>query len=234
MHTPPVKNWELYKMSKIYISPSILSADFANLERDIKLVENNGADWIHVDVMDGHFVPNITIGIPVVKSIRKVTNLPLDVHLMIENPEKYIEDFANAGADIITFHYEAIAKSHSELDSASIRNIIKQIKSFRVKAGLSIKPKTSPDVIIPYLKDLDLALVMTVEPGFGGQKFMEDCADKIVQIKSNAPQDLIIQVDGGINDVTGKLCTQKGATSLVAGNYIYKSDNIKNAIDSLR
>ena len=221
-------------MSKIYISPSILSADFANLERDIKLVENNGADWIHIDVMDGHFVPNITIGIPVVKSIKQVTNLPLDVHLMIENPEKYIEDFANAGADIITFHYEAVAQSHSELDSESIKNIIKQIKSFGVKAGLSIKPKTSPEVLYPYLKDLDLVLVMTVEPGFGGQKFMEDCAEKIPQIKSHAPENLIIQVDGGINDVTGKICTLNGANSLVAGNYIYKSDDIKKAIDSLR
>ncbi len=214
-------------MSEIYISPSILSADFANLERDIKLVENNGADWIHVDVMDGHFVPNITIGIPVVKSLKQVTNLPLDVHLMIENPEKYIQDFANAGADIITFHYEAV-------EPEKIESVIKMIKTTGKKAGLSIKPKTSPKVIYPYLKDLDLVLVMTVEPGFGGQKFMEDCADKILKIKSNAPQDLIIQVDGGINDITGKICTQKGATSLVAGNYIYKSDDIKKAIDSLR
>lgn len=214
-------------MSKIYISPSILSADFANLERDIKLVENNGADWIHVDVMDGHFVPNITIGIPVVKSLRKVTNLPLDVHLMIENPEKYIEDFAKSGADIITFHYEAVKPEN-------IQNTIQQIKSLGVKAGLSIKPKTSPKEILPYLKDLDLLLVMTVEPGFGGQKFMPDCADKIPMIKANAPENLTIQVDGGINDVTGKICTQKGATSLVAGNYIYKSDDIKKAIENLR
>ncbi len=214
-------------MTKIYISPSILSADFANLERDIKLVESNDADWIHVDVMDGHFVSNITIGIPVVKSLRKVTNLPLDVHLMIENPEKYINDFANAGADIITFHYEAVEKD-------KIESVIQMIKSAGKKAGLSIKPKTEPSVICPYLKDLDLVLVMTVEPGFGGQKFMEDCADKIPLIKSNAPQGLIIQVDGGINKVTGKICRNKGANSLVAGNYIYKSDDIKKAIESLR
>ncbi|MCM1338524.1 MAG: ribulose-phosphate 3-epimerase [Muribaculaceae bacterium] len=215
-------------MTKTYISPSILSADFANLERDIKLVETNGADWIHVDVMDGHFVPNITIGIPVVKSLRKVTDLPLDVHLMIENPEKYIEDFAKAGADIITFHYEAA------VEQDKIKTIINLIKSFGVKAGLSIKPKTSPNEILPYLKDLDLLLVMTVEPGFGGQKFIQDCADKISTIKTNAPENLIIQVDGGINDITGKICTQKGATSLVAGNYIYKSENIEKAISSLR
>jgi ribulose-phosphate 3-epimerase len=214
-------------MSKIFVSPSILSADFANLERDIKLVEKAGADWIHVDVMDGHFVPNITIGVPVVKSLRKATDLPLDVHLMIENPQKYIEGFASAGADIITFHYEAVPK-------AQINDVINMIKSFGVKAGMSIKPKTSPEEILEYLHNLDLLLVMTVEPGFGGQKFMEDCAEKIPTIKSHAPKNLIIQVDGGINDLTGKICTNLGATSLVAGNYIYKSQDIKSAISSLR
>lgn len=214
-------------MSKIIISPSILSADFANLERYIKLVENNGADWIHVDVMDGHFVPNITIGVPVVKSIRAITNLPLDVHLMIENPEKYIEPFAKAGADILTFHYEAVQKN-------DIIKVINLIKSFGVKAGLSIKPKTSPDEVLEYLPELDLLLVMTVEPGFGGQKFMDDCAEKIKVIKQYAPENLIIQVDGGINNETGKICTEYGANSLVAGNYIYKSENIKQAINSLK
>ncbi len=214
-------------MSKIIVSPSILSADFANLERDIKVVENNGADWIHVDVMDGHFVPNITIGVPVVKSLKAITNLPLDVHLMIENPEKYIEPFANAGANILTFHYEAVPKN-------DVIKIINFIKSFGIKAGLSIKPKTSPDEILEFLPELDLLLVMTVEPGFGGQKFMPDCAEKIKVIKQNSPTTLIIQVDGGINDKTGKICTQYGATSLVAGNYIYKSDNIKQAINSLK
>lgn len=214
-------------MSKIIVSPSILSADFANLERYIKLVENNGADWIHVDVMDGHFVPNITIGVPVVKSIRAITNLPLDVHLMIENPEKYIEPFAKAGADILTFHYEAVQKN-------DIIKVINFIKSFGVKAGLSIKPKTSPDEVLEYLPELDLLLVMTVEPGFGGQKFMDDCAEKIKVIKQYAPENLIIQVDGGINNKTGKICTEYGANSLVAGNYIYKSENIKQAINSLK
>lgn len=214
-------------MSKIIVSPSILSADFANLERDIKLVEENGADWIHVDVMDGHFVPNITIGVPVVKSLRAITNLPLDVHLMIENPEKYIEPFAKAGADILTFHYEAVKKEE-------INNVIKLIKSFGVKVGLSIKPKTSTEEVVEFLSELDLLLVMTVEPGFGGQKFMEDCADKIKIIKHHAPESLIIQVDGGINNITGKICTDLGATSLVAGNYIYKSDNVRLAIDSLK
>ena len=214
-------------MSKIIISPSILSADFANLERDIKAVEKGGADWLHIDVMDGHFVPNITIGVPVVNSIKKITNLPLDVHLMIENPEKYIEPFVNAGADIITFHYEAVKPEN-------IIEITKKIKSFGIKAGMSIKPKTSANEIIPYLKDLDMLLVMTVEPGFGGQKFMQDCAEKIPTIKANAHENLIIQVDGGINAQTAKICTKLGATSLVAGNYIYKADNIEQAIHSLR
>ena len=214
-------------MAKIIVSPSILSADFANLERDIKLVERNGADWIHVDVMDGHFVPNITIGIPVVKSIKKVTTLPLDVHLMIENPEKYIEDFANAGADVLTFHYEAVKKEN-------IKPLITNIKNLGVKAGLSIKPKTQPEEIIEFLPDLDLVLVMTVEPGFGGQKFMADCAEKIKVIKQHATQNLFIQVDGGINAETGEICTKYGANSLVAGSYIYKAENIKEAISSLK
>ena len=213
-------------MSGIIVSPSILSADFANIERDIKAVENAGADWIHVDVMDGHFVPNITIGVPVVKSIRKVTKLPLDVHLMIENPEKYVEPFVKAGADIITFHYEAAGEKS--------REILKMIKSFGVKAGISIKPKTSPDKIFNLLTTADMVLVMTVEPGFGGQSFMPDCAEKIPYIKKNSPQNMIIQVDGGINAETAKVCTRLGANSLVAGSYVYKSDDIKTAIDSLR
>ncbi len=234
---------------KIFISPSILSADFANLERDIKKVEDCGADWVHVDVMDGHFVPNITIGVPVVKSLKKITNLPLDVHLMIENPDKYVEPFAKSGADIVTFHYEAVIKkplpsgegsfvcestSITNAGEGLIYNIIKHIKSFGIKAGISIKPKTRPDVLLPYLDIVDMVLVMTVEPGFGGQSFMSDCAEKIKFIRQNAPEDLIIQVDGGINAQTGKICKDFGANSLVAGSYIYGASDIKQAIDSLR
>ena len=212
---------------EIIVSPSILSADFANLERDIKLVEDNGADWIHVDVMDGHFVPNITIGIPVVKSLKRFAKKPLDVHLMIDNPEKYIEDFAKAGADIITFHYEAVKPEN-------IEEICKKIKSLGCKAGISIKPKTNQNDIMPYLQFVDMVLVMTVEPGFGGQEFMHFCAQKIPQIRENGKEDLIIQVDGGINDVTSKVCVSLGANSLVAGSYIYKSKDVKKAIESLR
>ncbi len=212
-------------MSKIIVSPSILSADFANLERDIKRVESAGADWLHVDVMDGHFVPNITIGVPVVKSIKKVSNIPLDVHLMIENPEKYIEPFAKAGADILTFHFEAVK---------DVKGIIKLIKSFGVKAGMSIKPKTKPEDVLEFLPELDLLLVMTVEPGFGGQSFMHDCAEKLPIIREYASENMVIQVDGGINAETAKICTIKGANSLVAGNYVYNSDDIQKAISSLR
>lgn len=222
----------------VIISPSILSADFANLERDINLVEQAGADWLHIDVMDGHFVPNITIGVPVVAAIRKVTNLPLDVHLMIENPQKYIDPFAKVGADILTFHYEAVAHNCDEAIPL-IFDLINQIKSYGLRAGMSIKPKTPADVVFPYLKDLDMVLIMTVEPGFGGQKFMKDCAEKIKTIRSYCDYELVsdslvIQVDGGINAETARICTSYGANSLVAGNYIYKSADVKTAIKSLR
>jgi ribulose-phosphate 3-epimerase len=210
----------------IIVSPSILSADFVNLERDIRLVQDAGADWLHIDVMDGHFVPNITIGVPVVKAIKKIASIPLDVHLMIENPQKYVEAFKDAGADIITFHYEA--------GPDKVLETINLIKSFGLKAGLSIKPKTAAAEIFEFLPYLDLVLVMTVEPGFGGQEFMHDCAKKIPAIKQKAPAGLVIQVDGGINNVTGKICATMGANSLVAGNYIYGSKDIKQAIKSLK
>ncbi len=210
---------------KTIISPSILSADFANLEKEIKKIEPY-VSWLHIDVMDGHFVPNISIGVPVVKSIRKITNLFLDTHLMIENPIKYIDAFSLAGADLVTFHYEAAKDKTIET--------IKKIKENNKKVGLSIKPKTKVEEIKDYINLVDLILIMTVEPGFGGQKFMDECAKKITEIKNYSKNDnLIIQVDGGINDKTARICTNLGANCLVAGNYIYNSDNIEEAIKSL-
>lgn len=213
-------------MSNIIVSPSILSADFAYLQRDIERVEKAGANWLHIDVMDGHFVPNISIGIPVVKSVKRVTKIPLDVHLMIENPIDYIPKFIDAGADIVTVHQEAC--------SDMLEVVLEYIKARGVKSGVAIKPNTPANVLNDYLDKMDMALVMTVEPGFSGQKFIEEAAYKVEYIKNRVSDEFIIQVDGGINDKTANVCKYLGANSLVAGDYIYKSVDIQAAIDSLR
>jgi len=209
--------------TKTIIAPSILAADFSRLAEEIKAVEAAGADWIHVDVMDGNFVPNITIGPLVVRDIRKVTRLPLDVHLMIREPEKHIDEFAKAGSDIITFHIEACKDA---------QGIISKIKSNGKKAGVSIKPGTGLDTIKGILDNLDLVLVMTVEPGFGGQEFMRDTLSKIKELRGLYKKD--IEVDGGINARTSRLVLEAGANALVAGTAIFAKGDYKKAITQLR
>ena len=210
-------------MNKIRVAPSILSADFSVLGREIKDVEKAGADWIHVDVMDGHFVPNITIGPLVVSSIRPVTRLTLDVHLMIREPGRYIESFAKAGSDIITFHSE-VKEDHREL--------VKLIKYYKKKAGISIKPGTEIKSIDKILPMVDMVLVMTVEPGFGGQDFIFDCLPKIEELRRVFKKD--IEVDGGINEMTAAEAVKSGANVLVAGSAIFKSKDYAQAIKNIR
>jgi ribulose-phosphate 3-epimerase len=214
--------------NKIKISPSILSADFANLEKEIKSITKAGADYIHIDVMDGNFVPVITIGSDVVKALRPHSSLPFDVHLMVDNPDNHIENFAKAGADIITIHAEA---------TTHLDRTINNIKSFGKKAGVSIVPSTNEDVLDYVMNDLDLILVMSVNPGFGGQKFISSQLKKITNIrqKINASKRKIdLEVDGGINDITAKDVIAAGADVLVSGSYIFGSDNYDLAIKKLK
>ena len=210
-------------MLKNIIAPSILSADFSKLGQEIRDIEKAGADWIHVDVMDGRFVPNITVGPAVVKSIRPVTKLTLDVHLMIKNPGKFIESFAKAGSDIITFH--------SEIDEDP-KEVIKLIKYYNKKAGISIKPKTDIGPIEKILPMVDMVLVMTVEPGFGGQFFISDCLPKIEELRRIFKKD--IEVDGGINLETSRDCRASGANVFVAGSFVFGAKDYSAAIKSLR
>lgn len=210
------------------IAPSILSADFANLANEIRDVEKGGADYIHVDVMDGHFVPNITIGPLIVEAIRPVTKLPLDVHLMIENPDQYIEAFIKAGADIITVHQEACVHLH---------RTIMMIKEQGVKAGVVLNPATSVSLIEEILPELDMVLLMTVNPGFGGQRFIPSVLKKVEELSSLREAlelDFEIEIDGGVNIETAGLCTNAGADVLVAGSAVYNQEDRAAAIAAIR
>lgn len=212
----------------IKLAPSILSADFSILGQEVKDVEKAGADYIHIDVMDGHFVPNITIGPLIAEAIRPVTSLPFDVHLMIDNPGQYISNFVNAGADIISVHTEACQHLH---------RVLYQIKETGIKAGVVLNPATPVEMIKDVLTDVDLCLLMTVNPGFGGQKFIPSVLKKIKQVKQLKEElglNFEIEVDGGVNAETAKLCVEAGAEVLVAGSYIFNNKDRQLAMDTIR
>ncbi len=217
-------------MKKIQISPSILSANFSKLGDEIKRLEDAGADMVHVDVMDGHFVPNLTIGPPVIKTLKKNSSIPFDVHLMISPVHKYIQAYADAGADIITIHPEA---------TDNLQNSINKIKEFNKKVGVSLNPESKVNLITDFLDQIDLVLIMSVKPGFGGQKFIPEVLNKIkelVSIRKKEKLDFDIEIDGGINFENSKLAIKAGANILVSGTTIFKSNNgdIKTNIDLLR
>lgn len=203
----------------VKVAPSILSADFVNLERDIRALKTTGADYVHVDVMDGLFVPNITIGIPVVAAIRRITDMPLDVHLMIDRPLRYVDDFCKAGSDLLTVHVEADTQENTLA-------ALKRIRENGVRAAISVKPKTPAEAVLPFLPYCDLILVMTVEPGFGGQSFMQDMMPKLKTIRGYIDAQnpgCELEVDGGVNTETARICRENGANVLVAGSAYFKA-----------
>jgi len=213
---------------ELLISPSVLSCDFANIQRDVEMINASDADWFHVDVMDGVFVPNISFGFPVIQAIKKHATKPLDVHLMIENPDQYIEEFKNAGADILTVHYEACTHLH---------RTIQKIKEAGMKAGVSLNPHTPVDLLKDVIEDLDLVLIMSVNPGFGGQKFISNSILKVEQAKNlihRRGSHALVEVDGGVNMETGKELVDAGADVLVAGSFVFNSADPTQTIKDLK
>jgi ribulose-phosphate 3-epimerase len=210
------------------VSPSVLSADFANLERDVKMLNNSAAEWLHIDIMDGQFVPNISFGLPVMKAIHKHANKPLDVHLMIATPDDYIDDFKEAGAAILTVHYETCPHLHRTLQ---------RIKGAGMKTGVALNPHTPVNLLKDIIQDVDLVLIMSVNPGFGGQKFIPQTVEKVRALKAlitEAKTETLIEVDGGVNLETGKLLVTAGADALVAGSFVFGSKDPVDTIGKLR
>ena len=212
----------------VIVAPSMLSCDFANVQRDVEMINRSEADWFHIDIMDGVFVPNISFGLPVLAAMKKHATKLMDVHLMIVNPDNFVEDFKNAGADILTVHFEACTHLH---------RTIQLIKSHGMKAGFALNPHTNVDVLKSVIKDLDLVLIMSVNPGFGGQKFIEEAVSKTAELKEmivNSGSSALIEIDGGVNLETGKRLVDAGADALVAGSFVFKSEDPEKTIAALK
>ena len=224
----PQQNIMVTMSKKNLVAPSVLACDFSRLAEEVKQVEEGGADWLHIDVMDGHFVPNLTMGPVIVEAIRRISRIPLDVHLMIDHPEQYIKQFVDAGSHYLTVHVEA----EGLRSEAFLHKTLAEIRKAGARVGLSVRPRTEALALKPFVDELDLMLVMTVEPGFGGQAFIPEVVPKITQFRQWFNGD--VAVDGGINAQTGKLCREAGANVLVAGTYVFRSASYKEAIASLR
>lgn len=212
----------------VIVAPSMLSCDFANVQRDVEMINRSEADWFHIDIMDGVFVPNISFGLPVLAAMKKHATKLMDVHLMIVNPDNFVEDFKNAGADILTVHFEACTHLH---------RTIQLIKSHGMKAGVALNPHTNVDVLKSVIKDIDLVLIMSVNPGFGGQKFIEEAVSKTAELKEmivNSGSSALIEIDGGVNLETGKRLVDAGADALVAGSFVFKSEDPEKTIAALK